>query len=95
MSTYPVLKSSQQFAIISPYAAQVNLFKERFKNTFGVESEKVVDITTVDGCQVKRLILFWVKSFAFTRRENSGSIFIRKSMKYVGLKTAGCLFLGI
>ena len=53
MSTYPELKSSQQFAIISPYAAQVNLFKERFKDNFGIESEKVVDITTVDGCQVK------------------------------------------
>lgn len=53
VSTYPELKSSQQFAIISPYSAQVNLFKERFKSTFGVNSEKVVDITTVDGCQVK------------------------------------------
>lgn len=51
VSTYPELKSSQQFAIISPYSAQVNLFKERFKSTFGVDSEKVVDITTVDGCQ--------------------------------------------
>ncbi|PON31162.1 P-loop containing nucleoside triphosphate hydrolase, partial [Parasponia andersonii] len=51
VSTYPDLKSSQQFAIISPYSAQVNLLKERFKNTFGVDSEKVVDITTVDGCQ--------------------------------------------
>ncbi|XP_024022736.1 probable helicase MAGATAMA 3 isoform X2 [Morus notabilis] len=51
VSTYPELKSSQQFAIISPYSAQVNLYKERFKSTFGVDSEKVVDITTVDGCQ--------------------------------------------
>ncbi|KAF4347573.1 hypothetical protein G4B88_009929 [Cannabis sativa] len=51
ISAHPELKSSQQFAIISPYSAQVNLLKERFKNTFGVESEKVVDITTVDGCQ--------------------------------------------
>ncbi|KAL5564868.1 hypothetical protein UlMin_028032 [Ulmus minor] len=51
VSAYPDLKSSQQFAIISPYSAQVSLLKERFKNTFGVESEKVVDITTVDGCQ--------------------------------------------
>lgn len=59
VSTYPELKSSQQFAIISPYSAQVNLFKERFKSTFGVDSEKVVDITTVDGCQVKCLV-FWV-----------------------------------
>lgn len=52
VSKYPELKSSHQFAIISPYAAQVNLLKERFKSTFGVQSEKVVDITTVDGCQV-------------------------------------------
>ncbi|KAH7518206.1 probable helicase MAGATAMA 3 isoform X2 [Ziziphus jujuba] len=51
VSTYPELKSSQQLAIISPYSAQVSLLKERFKETFGVESEKVVDITTVDGCQ--------------------------------------------
>ncbi|XP_062109924.1 probable helicase MAGATAMA 3 [Humulus lupulus] len=51
VSAYPELKSSQQFAIISPYSAQVNLLKERFKTTFGVDSEKVVDITTVDGCQ--------------------------------------------
>lgn len=56
VSTYPELKSSQQFAIISPYSAQVNLFKEHFKSTFGVDSEKVVDITTVDGCQVKCLV---------------------------------------
>lgn len=59
VSTYPELKSSQNFAIISPYSAQVSLFKERFKNTFGVDSEKVVDITTVDGCQVNCLILFY------------------------------------
>lgn len=52
VSTYPELKSSEQLAIISPYGAQVSLLKEQFKETFGVESEKVVDITTVDGCQV-------------------------------------------
>lgn len=53
VSRYPELKSSNQLAIISPYRAQVSLLKERFKETFGVESEKVVDINTVDGCQVK------------------------------------------
>lgn len=49
---YPELKSSQRFTIISPYRGQVTLFKERFRSTFGVESDKFVDITTIDGCQV-------------------------------------------
>lgn len=53
VSRYPELKSSNQLAIISPYRAQVSLLKERFKETFGVDSDKVVDINTVDGCQVK------------------------------------------
>ncbi len=53
---YPELKSSNQFAIISPYSQQVKLLKDRFKSTFGVDSDKVVDITTVDGCQVKYTI---------------------------------------
>ncbi|TQD79084.1 hypothetical protein C1H46_035362 [Malus baccata] len=48
---YPELKSSQRFTIISPYRGQVTLFKERFRSTFGVESDKFVDITTIDGCQ--------------------------------------------
>ncbi|KAH9752051.1 putative helicase MAGATAMA 3 [Citrus sinensis] len=51
ISMYPQLKSSSQLAIISPYRHQVKQFQERFKETFGVESQKVVDITTVDGCQ--------------------------------------------
>ncbi|KAL6201676.1 hypothetical protein ACLB2K_025388 [Fragaria x ananassa] len=51
VSRYPELKSSNYFAIISPYRAQVDLLKERFKSTFGVDSEKEVEITTVDGCQ--------------------------------------------
>ncbi|XP_035540591.1 probable helicase MAGATAMA 3 isoform X4 [Juglans regia] len=51
VSMYPELKSSSQFAIISPYSQQVKLLKDRFKTTFGVDSNKVVDITTVDGCQ--------------------------------------------
>ncbi|KAB1206980.1 putative helicase MAGATAMA 3 [Morella rubra] len=51
VSMYPELKSSSQFAIISPYSQQVKLLRDRFKNTFGVDSNKVVDITTVDGCQ--------------------------------------------
>lgn len=52
VSMYPELKSSSQLAIISPYRYQVKQFQERFKETFGLESQKVVDITTVDGCQV-------------------------------------------
>lgn len=56
VSMYPELKSSNQFAIISPYSQQVKLLKDRFKSTFGVDSDKVVDITTVDGCQVKYTI---------------------------------------
>lgn len=51
VSMYPELKSSSQFAIISPYSQQVKLLRDRFKNTFAVDSNKVVDITTVDGCQ--------------------------------------------
>ncbi|XP_044479104.1 probable helicase MAGATAMA 3 isoform X1 [Mangifera indica] len=51
VSMFPQLKSSSQLAIISPYRYQVKQFQERFKETFGVESQKVVDITTIDGCQ--------------------------------------------
>ncbi|XP_059433882.1 probable helicase MAGATAMA 3 isoform X1 [Corylus avellana] len=51
VSMYPGLKSSSQLAIISPYSQQVKLLRDRFKSTFGVDSNKVVDITTVDGCQ--------------------------------------------
>lgn len=49
---YPTLKSGNKVAIISPYAQQVKLFQKRFEETFGVSAEKVVDICTVDGCQV-------------------------------------------
>lgn len=51
VSLYPTLKSGNQVAIISPYKAQVNLFQQRFEETFGVSAEKLVDICTVDGCQ--------------------------------------------
>ena len=54
---YPELKSSSRLAIISPYRHQVKLFRERFRKTFGVESDKVVDINTVDGFQVSGLQL--------------------------------------
>ncbi|KAH7567616.1 hypothetical protein JRO89_XS07G0104600 [Xanthoceras sorbifolium] len=51
VNMYPELKSSSQIAIMSPYSGQVKEFQERFKKNFGAESQKVVDITTVDGCQ--------------------------------------------
>ncbi|KAK9279538.1 hypothetical protein L1049_013217 [Liquidambar formosana] len=51
VTRYPELKSSARLAIISPYRHQVKLFRERFQDTFGVESDKVVDINTVDGFQ--------------------------------------------
>ncbi|XVE67327.1 hypothetical protein DITRI_Ditri08aG0151700 [Diplodiscus trichospermus] len=51
ITMYPDLKSSSQFAIISPYRHQVKLLQERFQETFGVESKKVVDIGTIDGFQ--------------------------------------------
>ncbi|KAG8368732.1 hypothetical protein BUALT_Bualt15G0076600 [Buddleja alternifolia] len=51
ISRYPELKASSRLAIISPYRHQVKLFREKFRSTFGVESDKVVDINTVDGFQ--------------------------------------------
>ncbi|XP_010267333.1 PREDICTED: probable helicase MAGATAMA 3 isoform X2 [Nelumbo nucifera] len=51
VTRFPELKSSSRLAIISPYRHQVKLFRERFHDTFGVESDKLVDINTVDGFQ--------------------------------------------
>uniref|UniRef100_A0A803LMN9 Helicase MAGATAMA 3 n=1 Tax=Chenopodium quinoa TaxID=63459 RepID=A0A803LMN9_CHEQI len=51
ISKYPELKSSSKLAIISPYSLQVRLFRQRFREIFGSDSEKVVDINTVDGFQ--------------------------------------------
>ncbi|KAJ8529843.1 hypothetical protein K7X08_036678 [Anisodus acutangulus] len=51
VSRYPELKSSSRLAIISPYRHQVKLLRQKFRETFGVESDKVVDINTVDGFQ--------------------------------------------
>ncbi|XVE94014.1 hypothetical protein REPUB_Repub01dG0243700 [Reevesia pubescens] len=51
ITMYPELKSSSQFAIISPYRHQVKLLQERFQETFGMESKRVVDIGTIDGFQ--------------------------------------------
>lgn len=52
VSKYLELKSSSQLAIISPCRHQVKEFQEQFVETFRVESQKVVDITTIDGCRV-------------------------------------------
>ncbi|KAG6742686.1 hypothetical protein POTOM_053608 [Populus tomentosa] len=54
VTMYPELRSSSQFAIISPYRHQVKLFQDRFRDAFGQESKKFVDIQTVDGFQVNR-----------------------------------------
>uniref|UniRef100_A0A803KT02 Helicase MAGATAMA 3 n=1 Tax=Chenopodium quinoa TaxID=63459 RepID=A0A803KT02_CHEQI len=51
VSKYPELKSSSKLAIISPYRLQVKLFRQRFWEIFGIDSEKIVDINTVDGFQ--------------------------------------------
>ncbi|MED6209266.1 hypothetical protein PIB30_053081 [Stylosanthes scabra] len=51
ITQYPSLKSGNQVAIISPYRQQVKLFQKRFEETFGVSSQEIVDICTVDGCQ--------------------------------------------
>lgn len=55
VTLYPDLKSSSRIAVVSPYNYQVKLLKERFKEIFKEESNKVVDIITVDGCQVIHL----------------------------------------
>ncbi|KAK9162694.1 hypothetical protein Syun_003596 [Stephania yunnanensis] len=51
VTSYPELKSSSRIAIISPYRYQVKLFRQQFREIFGVDSEKLVDINTVDGFQ--------------------------------------------
>ncbi|ONK60305.1 uncharacterized protein A4U43_C08F16750 [Asparagus officinalis] len=48
---YPELKSGSQLAVISPYRHQVKLLRERFRATFGKQSDQVVDINTIDGFQ--------------------------------------------
>lgn len=52
VTRYPELKSSSKLAIISPYRHQVKLIRQKFRDTFGLESDKVVDVNTVDGFQV-------------------------------------------
>ncbi|WOH14135.1 hypothetical protein DCAR_0933651 [Daucus carota subsp. sativus] len=51
LARFVELKSSSQIAIISPYRSQVSLFRDKFKDAFGEDSKKFVDINTVDGFQ--------------------------------------------
>lgn len=51
-TNYPELKSSARLAIITPYRHQMKLLRDRFRDKFGVEADKLVDINTVDGFQV-------------------------------------------
>ncbi|KAJ4951213.1 hypothetical protein NE237_028045 [Protea cynaroides] len=51
VTRYPELRSSSRMAIISPYRHQVKLFRKRFHDSFGTDSDKLVDINTVDGFQ--------------------------------------------
>ncbi|OVA00246.1 putative helicase MAGATAMA 3 [Macleaya cordata] len=95
VTTYPELKSSSRLAIISPYRHQVKLFRERFRETFGVESDKLVDINTVDGFQgrEKEVAIFSCvransnKGIGFVadfRRMNVGITRARSSVLVVG-----------
>lgn len=52
VSSYPELKSSSRVAIITTYSYQVKLFREKFRSTFSVEPDTLVDIKTIDGFQV-------------------------------------------
>ncbi|KAJ4847368.1 putative helicase MAGATAMA 3 [Turnera subulata] len=51
VTMYPELRSSSKFGIISPYRHQVKLLQDRFRESFGRESQEFVDIQTVDGFQ--------------------------------------------
>ncbi|PKI50261.1 probable helicase MAGATAMA 3 [Punica granatum] len=95
VARYPVLKSSSRLAIVSPYNYQVKLFKERFKEIFKQESNKIVDIITVDGCQgrEKDVVIFSCvraskgKSIGFVadyRRMNVAITRARSSVLVVG-----------
>ncbi|KAK4476866.1 hypothetical protein RD792_016030 [Penstemon davidsonii] len=95
VSRYPELKTSSRLAIISPYRHQVKLIRKKFRTTFGVDSDKVVDINTVDGFQgrEKDVAIFscvrankdkgigFVKDF---RRMNVGITRARSSVLVVG-----------
>lgn len=71
IANFQALKSSSQFAIISPYRHQVKLIQERFQESFGVDSKKMVDIGTVDGFQGREKD---VVIFSCVRANKKGSI---------------------
>ncbi|CAN7069552.1 hypothetical protein IGI04_041942 [Brassica rapa subsp. trilocularis] len=71
VTMYPELKSSSQIAIISPYNYQVKTLKDRFKEMFGSESDKLVDINTVDGFQGREKD---VAIFSCVRANDKGEI---------------------
>ncbi|KAL0648656.1 hypothetical protein Bca4012_046947 [Brassica carinata] len=71
VTMYPELKSSSQLAIISPYSYQVKALKDRFKEMFGAEADKVVDINTVDGFQGREKD---VAIFSCVRANDKGEI---------------------
>ncbi|XP_077241380.1 P-loop containing nucleoside triphosphate hydrolases superfamily protein isoform X2 [Tasmannia lanceolata] len=71
VTEYPELKSSYQLAIITPYRHQVKLFRERFRDAFGTQSDKFVDINTVDGFQGREKE---VAIFSCVRANSGGGI---------------------
>ncbi|KAI3882755.1 hypothetical protein MKW92_003004 [Papaver armeniacum] len=71
VKNYPKLKSSPQLAIITPYAKQMKLFHDRFRDTIGMESNKFVDINTVDGFQGREKD---VAMFSCVRANKEGKI---------------------
>ncbi|KAH6772481.1 P-loop containing nucleoside triphosphate hydrolases superfamily protein [Perilla frutescens var. hirtella] len=71
VSSYPELKGSSRLAIISPYRQQVKRIRKKFESTFGVESDKVVDINTVDGFQGREKD---VAIFSCVRSNENGGI---------------------
>ncbi|KAG2262620.1 hypothetical protein Bca52824_069699 [Brassica carinata] len=71
VTMYPELKSSSPLAIISPYNYQVKTFRDRFKEMFGAEAEKVIDINTVDGLQGREKD---VAIFSCVRANDKGEI---------------------
>ncbi|KAL5779959.1 hypothetical protein ACOSQ2_010696 [Xanthoceras sorbifolium] len=81
VNMYPELKSSSQIAIMSPYSGQVKEFQERFKKIFGAESQKVVDITTVDGCQGREKDVVILLSCVRANQDKGGIGFLKDNRR--------------
>ncbi|KAJ0266368.1 DNA2/NAM7 helicase-like [Hirschfeldia incana] len=71
VTMYPELKSSSRLAIISPYSYQAKTLRDRFKELYGAEANKVVDINTVDGFQGREKD---VAIFSCVRANDGGGI---------------------